>query len=836
MQGAGACQEQCPADVPALVDDARTDIARGEVLRGIDALDRAIRLDPESAEAHWLRGAAWLFLTAYDQALADIARADQIDAQQYETLMARGVAWHRNQRYDQAIADYTKAIRIYPRHYSGFLNRGAAWVAAGNDERAIADFDKAIRLNPDDAESYSRRADAWHRLEDYEKALADYDQALRIDPNRAKVYLWRGFARLAQGQNERAIDDFSAAIRLDPKQVDARRARGQARLHTGDFGGADTDLTLALEANPRVAELHEARGYAAVALKNYDQGIADFTAAIRLDPNKSSTYVNRGSARFSTKDFAGAIKDYTDAIRLGAHSADIYYGRGEAYTRLGELEGAIADFSEAIRLDPEYFDALLARGDAWNFKRDAAKAVADYREADRLEARDTSVAEKPSSAGTVVPAPEVSFDADSVVERIAFDPGAVLVMVPLKVGEREYLCMVDSGATRTIFDRSLPLEEPNDQIAMNTLTKRRVALQLVSPPVASLGRLQLSEMLSEVGGADLSQMRDASGYPIYGVIGMDLLKQLAWHIDFDRGEIVALNWAAPSLAKEVELSLTRHNMPLASVDLPSRNSQTLLLDTGFTGIGTLDESLVSELVASGQCSYTGRTNILATFGGWAISLEVQSKSIRLGDVVLKNPTFNAAAANILGLEGLRQFNVTFDFPRGRMYLQPRAKTQNVDTNRLTEMPMGEMVVDLAENKYRDRDFDREVARYSEIIRLHPSLPNAYRARGFAWGARHEYQKAIDDLDEAIRLKPDSAESYLSRATARRYLGDFDRAMADYHECRRLDLQLAVSAAENESFWTVGASFTKPTQGSEGRPVAVKPSGRPTRRGNRWFRR
>ena len=108
-----------------------------------------------------------------------------------------------------------------------------------------------------------------------------------------------------------------------------------------------------------------------------------------------------------------------------------------------------------------------------------------------------------------------------------------------------------------------------------------------------------------------------------------------------------------------------------------------------------------------------------------------------------------------------------------------------------------------------KDYDKAIADYSEAIRLNPKSGRAYTARGLAWSAKKDYDKAIADYDEALKHQdPNAKDSPLnesditggdsiamvnSRALTFSGRGwawgnkkNYDKAIADYEEAIWLD--------------------------------------------------
>ena len=71
--------------------------------------------------------------------------------------------------------------------------------------------------------------------------------------------------------------------------------------------------------------------------------------------------------------------------------------------------------------------------------------------------------------------------------------------------------------------------------------------------------------------------------------------------------------------------------------------------------------------------------------------------------------------------------------------------------------------------------------------MKPDYANAYNNRGFVYGNKGEYDKAITDYTKVIDIKPDYAIAYNNRGIAYYHKGDYDKAMADFNKAINLKL-------------------------------------------------
>jgi tetratricopeptide (TPR) repeat protein len=117
------------------------------------------------------------------RAISDFDKAIKINPDYADAYNHRAISKKVMEDFPGATADYDKAIELKPDYSSAYNNRGILKYMLDDEAGAIADYDKAIELTPDDAEIYTNRGAAKYFLEDYKGAMADFSTALMIDPN-----------------------------------------------------------------------------------------------------------------------------------------------------------------------------------------------------------------------------------------------------------------------------------------------------------------------------------------------------------------------------------------------------------------------------------------------------------------------------------------------------------------------------------------------------------------------------------------------------------------------------------------------------------------------------
>ena len=187
---------------------------KNDLESAVSAYDKAIRLNPELAEAYNNRGVAKDNLGRREDAIADYDEAIRLKPDIAEPYNNRGAVKNNLRRYEDAIKDRDEAIRLNPDHTEAYHGRGNSKNNLGRYEDAIADYDEAIRLKPDYAEAYNNRGVAKKNLGRHGDVIADYDEAIRLKPDYAEAYANRGVSNIDLGHRDVARRDLEAALDL----------------------------------------------------------------------------------------------------------------------------------------------------------------------------------------------------------------------------------------------------------------------------------------------------------------------------------------------------------------------------------------------------------------------------------------------------------------------------------------------------------------------------------------------------------------------------------------------------------------------------------------------
>ncbi len=147
---------------------------------------KALRIDPNFAEAHFNLGVAYQEKGNLKKAIAEYQKTVQIYPNYLEAHNNLGILYFRKGMLDQALAEYQKTIEIKPDYAKGYYNIGSVYREEKKTDEAITAFQKALEVYPNFAEAHYSLAALYYEKQEFKLAVEHCDQAeklgILIDP------------------------------------------------------------------------------------------------------------------------------------------------------------------------------------------------------------------------------------------------------------------------------------------------------------------------------------------------------------------------------------------------------------------------------------------------------------------------------------------------------------------------------------------------------------------------------------------------------------------------------------------------------------------------------
>jgi adenylate cyclase len=181
---------------------------------------RALKLDPESAEAHASRGVAYSLNKAYGAAEEEFEEAITLDPMSFEAYYLYARTCFAKGDLPKAILMYEKAMEVNPQDYQSPLLVAQSYSDLGDEEKAkesrqrgIKIAESRLQLNPDDSRALYMGANGLVALGEYERGLEWAEQALEIDADEPMVLYNVACIQSLAKKYEDALDSLERAVK-----------------------------------------------------------------------------------------------------------------------------------------------------------------------------------------------------------------------------------------------------------------------------------------------------------------------------------------------------------------------------------------------------------------------------------------------------------------------------------------------------------------------------------------------------------------------------------------------------------------------------------------------
>lgn len=300
---------QSPDQRTSTLVDAGVEMSnRGRFPEAAEKFVRALALDPNLAEAHYLLG----------------------------------LIRQQDGRADAAGQSFRAALRIQPRYHQAQarmceLDTASARARETGYDKALASCQRAIQLDPADPEAHFHTGWTQAKLGNHAAAIQEYTTVLRLDPKFPRVRFELAMSYIDSRDTDRALPLLKNVVDAEPANTNARFQLGSALAKKDDCDAAVPWLQAATES----------------VQKHYL-----LAGCFRK--------MNRPAETASELAKVKRIREGAEARMQAKYLAASANQRAAA----GELEGAIADYRAALDLvqDPaiaiDLAVALLKKGDA----------------------------------------------------------------------------------------------------------------------------------------------------------------------------------------------------------------------------------------------------------------------------------------------------------------------------------------------------------------------------------------------------------------------------------------------------------------------------------------
>jgi predicted aspartyl protease len=258
---------------------------------------------------------------------------------------------------------------------------------------------------------------------------------------------------------------------------------------------------------------------------------------------------------------------------------------------------------------------------------------------------------------------------DNILEEFDIAGNGDHILVPVTIGGKKVQFLVDTGSTYCVVDIGLRsnLIRTETTTAVNGV-KRFEVYQLCDVYVGE-SRLPVT---GETVCLEVAKLCEGVGDDVQGILGMNFLGRHVIHIDFDAGKLFILK-TSPKLRHGAFRLGYRSQCPTLDVEIFRGGGVPFLVDTGMSGgcAAMIQEWTREILLHQGRLVPLKQLGTLMTIDGEERQREARLDRLCVGQYEHTHVLIGVDASdNLLGLQYLLRYTVTFDFPSDLVYLFP----------------------------------------------------------------------------------------------------------------------------------------------------------------------
>ncbi len=255
-----------PAHDGAMAGLARVAIAEKKYAEALKHLERAIKLQPDAGELHYLMAMAYRGLGELDKmnealelkesASAAILQNDPWMAPLNELVqlffkhLDEGDRMSARGNYQSAIESYRQALDFNPHHYEASTKYAWSLLSFGQKEEALAAYRASLKLRANNPIVFYNIGGILAQLGRDDEAISAFENALKYDPEMTASQLFLADALRRQGRLDEAIQAYEKSIEMDGKEPAARLGRALTLIKQGQYAQALSSLKVDMDALP----------------------------------------------------------------------------------------------------------------------------------------------------------------------------------------------------------------------------------------------------------------------------------------------------------------------------------------------------------------------------------------------------------------------------------------------------------------------------------------------------------------------------------------------------------------------------------------------------------
>ena len=363
---------------------AYTETQREDGEAAIEALRKAIELDPDRVNPHYNLGVIYSYRDDIEPARQAFEAALAIDST-FSAAHKRLGMIHRQRGFRQeAMTALERAVHHSPDDSEALFALGLAYRDMRMYEPALESLERAAELNPLSPKIRLNLANVYMRLgrreqgrllmqeaEDLRQRLGGLHTEATAPPGKslsigtASDHYHLALAHSMAGRIDEAIVEFRRSLGINPDQKDANTGLGLMLLEQHQPESALAYLQRAVELDPEDPVTLMRLGWAHEKMERYAEARKIFEQAVSLDSSLVEGYTSLARIVSTDGEHERAIALLQRAIELRPNDARTHFNLGVAFVNSGDFPRAAQAYERVIEISPTHTRAHLYLSDIY---------------------------------------------------------------------------------------------------------------------------------------------------------------------------------------------------------------------------------------------------------------------------------------------------------------------------------------------------------------------------------------------------------------------------------------------------------------------------------------
>lgn len=192
--------------------------------KGIDYVNKALKINDRSAKAYYLKGSIYRESGDTTRAVSSLETATEQDGKFENAFIDLGVIYAARKN-PLALEYYNTALKINPSNENTVYARAKLLQDLGKIDEAIIEYKSIIQKNKTCSNCYYNLGAIYLEIKkDNKVALENFTNAITLDPNFAQAYFARGYTYAKLKDKESAKADYNMCLKIQPNFESAIQA------------------------------------------------------------------------------------------------------------------------------------------------------------------------------------------------------------------------------------------------------------------------------------------------------------------------------------------------------------------------------------------------------------------------------------------------------------------------------------------------------------------------------------------------------------------------------------------------------------------------------------